>query len=209
MSDQAAGSRRKRGRPTAAERDERREQILDAAVDLFAANGYGRVTVDEIALRARVTKRTIYAYLGDKAEVFAAVIERFRLRAVHELTQVGDSLEDAAAAIVHVLHADDAVAMHRLMIGECRQFPELASRFYESGPRGYVELLERHLDAAPPADAPVLAEALFGLLLGEPHRRRLLGLTPAPSTHDAAEHASTALRLLGLGGSSAGRSHGG
>lgn len=48
------------------------------------------------------------------------------------------------------------------------------------------------------AEALPLAEALFGLLLGEPHRRRLLGLAPAPSAAAARAHAEQVIALLGL-----------
>jgi hypothetical protein len=43
------------------------------------------------------------------------------------------------------------------------------------------------------------AEDLFGLLLGEAHRRRLLGLTSAPTAEQARAHAQGALDALGLG----------
>ena len=74
------------------------------------------------------------------------------------------------------LHSDEAIDLHRLVIAEARQFPELASAFYANGPRRYLDVLTELLDG----DA-VTAEHLFGLLLGEPHRRRLLGLDPAPT----------------------------
>jgi TetR/AcrR family transcriptional regulator, mexJK operon transcriptional repressor len=199
----AAGSRpsRKRGRPTAAERDERREQILDAAVGLFVSRGYGHVTIDEIAAASRVTKRTIYTYLGDKADVFTAVIERFRARALADLGSDSLTLPELAARLVFVLHADDAVGLHRLVIGEAAQFPEVAAQFYASGPRGYVELLETQLpERSTGPGREQLAEALFGLLLGEAHRRRLLGLAPAPTPAAAREHALAALSLLGITG---------
>ncbi len=195
MSDTSSSTIRKRGRPTAQEREERRDQILDAAVDLFVTNGYGQVTIDEIATASRVTKRTIYTYFGDKAEVFTAAVERFRARDLAKLGSGTDSLLDVAARLVFVLHSDDAVGLHRLMIGEAPQFPELAAGFYASGPQGYIVLLAQHL---PHAGAEMEAEALFGLLLGEPHRRRLLGLAPAPSKEAAREHAARVISLLGL-----------
>lgn len=199
MNATSDGGQRKRGRPTTAEREERRDQILDAAVELFRTRGYGYVTIDEIASRSRVTKRTVYAYFGDKADVFSAAVERFRERALGDVARAGESLEDVSARIVYVLHADDAVGMHRLMVGECLQFPELAARFYESGPQGYIELLEVCLAAGALAgEADGLAEALFGLLLGEAHRRRLLGLSQAPTKEGARKHALAALRLLGI-----------
>ncbi|PPF87205.1 TetR/AcrR family transcriptional regulator [Pseudoclavibacter sp. RFBJ3] len=205
MSETVSSTSRKRGRPTAEEREERRDQILDAAVALFVSNGYGQVTVDEIAAVARVTKRTIYTYFGDKAEVFTAAIERFRARDLANHGATAESLLETAARLVFVLHSDNAVGLHRLMIGEAAQFPELASGFYSSGPRGYVALLAQCLPPASglvqvktDAEALALAEALFGLLLGEPHRRRLLGLAPAPSAAAARAHAEQVIALLGL-----------
>ena len=201
MSDASSSDARKRGRPTAEEREQRRDQILDAAADLFASRGYGQVTIDEIASASRVTKRTIYTYFGDKAEVFTAAVERFRGRALADFESDTESLEDVATRLVYALHSDDAVGLHRLMIGESAQFPELAARFYASGPHGYIELLAGHL-----RDRPItheddrLAEALFGLLLGETHRRRLLGLSQAPTQADAREHARGALAVLGIAG---------
>lgn len=197
--DMSSSAPRKRGRPTAEERETRSGQILDAAVELFVANGYGQVTIDEIAAAARVTKRTIYTYFGDKAEVFTAAVERFRGRALAELGDEAKTLPDLAARLVFVLHADDAVGLHRLMIGESAQFPDLAERFYDSGPRGYIALLGQYLPergGAPGSTAQ--AEALFSLLLGEPHRRRLLGLASAPSEERAREYAAATIALLGL-----------
>jgi len=199
MSATSNGGERKRGRPTTAEREERRDQILDAAVALFRTRGYGHVTLEEIASSARVTKRTVYSYFGDKADVFSAVVERFREQALGAFASTGESLVETCTQIVYVLHADDAVGMHRLMVGESLRFPELATRFYESGPRGYVDLLAIRLAGDMPSErAQLLAEALFGLLLGESHRRRLLGLSKAPTEAEAREHALVALDLLGL-----------
>lgn len=188
---------RKRGRPTEAERALRHDRILDEALALFASRGYGAVTIDELALSAQVTKRTIYAYFGDKAGVFTAVIERFRAQAG---VLSGAGVLETATRIVEVLFSDSAVAMHRLMIAEAQQFPELAASFYDSGPRGYIDLLAAGLPAgSSESERAALAEALFGLVLGEPHRRRLLGLSDAPSRAAARAHVASALALLRLG----------
>lgn len=184
---------RKRGRPTEAERAQRRDDILDAAVRLFIDEGFERVTLDDIVVAAHVTKRTIYAYFGDRTEIFLAAVERLRDRTVHEPAH-DDGLGRLAAKIVFTLHSDEAVGLHRLMIAESRRFPELARRFYEDGPRGYIAALQARLAGADPARA----ETLFALLLGEPHRQRLLGLRPAPGRTAAASHAHAVLTELGL-----------
>ncbi|MEN0083141.1 MAG: TetR/AcrR family transcriptional regulator [Leifsonia sp.] len=184
---------RKRGRPPEAERFRRREDIVDAAVALFASEGFEAVTLDRIATAAHVAKRTIYTHLGDRTEVFLAAVEHLRERALHEAAPE-EGLEGLATNIVLALHSDDAVALHRLAIGEGPRFPELAVRFYEDGPIRYIAALRDRL----PEPDDRRAEELFGLLLGEKHRQRLLGLRPAPDATAAAAHARTAILALGL-----------
>ncbi|MDX3006611.1 TetR/AcrR family transcriptional regulator [Kribbella solani] len=182
---------RKRGRPTEAERARRRDDILDAAVRLLIADGYAQVTLDDVVAEARVTKRTIYAYFGDRTEIFLAAVERLRDRTLEQPARA-DTLEQLAAKIVFALHSDEAIGLHRLMIAEARTFPELAARFYQDGPRTYIAAIDARL---PEPDA-VRAEALFALLLGEPHRQRLLGLRPAPTRAAAKAHARAVLAVV-------------
>ncbi|OJU41501.1 MAG: TetR family transcriptional regulator [Microbacterium sp. 69-10] len=191
MSDRADPTPRKRGRPTAAERAQRLDDLLDAAIRLFAAKGLAQVSIDEIAAEARVTKRTIYAHYGDRNDVFLASIERLRDRTVQR-PATGESLEELAVNIVMALHSDEAIGLHRLMIIEAARFPELANRFYQEGPHAYIHALNALL----PAPDEELAASLFSLLLGEPHRLRLLGLQAAPDATAAASHALAALRHL-------------
>jgi len=186
---------RRPGRPRRDEREARHNALLDAAVRLFAARGYASTTIDAVAVEAGVSKRTIYAHFTDKAGLFAAAIDRLH---AHEVAHAGgdEDLETVATQIVHTLHGDDAVTLHGLVVAEARQFPELAATFYARGPQSSITALARVLTADGLPDAGLRAEALYSLLLGEPHRRRLLGLAPAPSMSEAREHATAALRLL-------------
>jgi AcrR family transcriptional regulator len=51
-----------------------RRAILDAAYELFYRNGYARVGVDEVAARAKVTKRTLYYHFRSKDDLLAEVL---------------------------------------------------------------------------------------------------------------------------------------
>ncbi|WP_337003289.1 MULTISPECIES: TetR/AcrR family transcriptional regulator [unclassified Microbacterium] len=184
---------RKRGRPTAHERTQRRDDILDAAVRLFVRDGFERVTLDDIVVEAHVTKRTIYSYIGDRNEIFLAAIARLRERTLL-VSASEEGVASVAESIVMTLQSDDAIGLHRLMIAEAHRIPELARQFYEEGPRSYIAVLGRTL----PDRDPAVAEHLFALLLGEPHRQRLLGLRAAPDRAEAAAQASAALSALGL-----------
>jgi AcrR family transcriptional regulator len=52
------------------------EEILDAATDVFAAEGFDRANMDAIAARAGITKPTLYSRFGSKEGLFAAAVER-------------------------------------------------------------------------------------------------------------------------------------
>jgi TetR/AcrR family transcriptional regulator, mexJK operon transcriptional repressor len=190
-------SLRKRGRPTAEERRTRENEILTAALSVFLRSGYGASTVDELAAAAQVTKRTLYTYYGDKAGLFAAMVTQ--LAAAVSLDAAShDTLETLAARIVSRVHSDELVGLHRLVIAESTRFPELAQILHSSGDARHIARLAEHIRAERgPASEP-LAEPLFSLLLGEKHRRRLLGIDPAPTPAQAAAHADAALAQLGL-----------
>jgi AcrR family transcriptional regulator len=57
-------------------RAEREAQILDAAHEQFAANGYGAVTMESVATEVGVTKPLLYAYFGNKERLYLACLER-------------------------------------------------------------------------------------------------------------------------------------
>lgn len=58
-------------------REERREQILACARDVFADKGYHAVTVDDIVARVEVARGTFYLYFPDKRAVFEALVDGF------------------------------------------------------------------------------------------------------------------------------------
>ncbi len=54
---------------------DQRERILSAAAEIFADAGFAGARVDAIARRARLNKRLLYHYVGDKQALFQAVLE--------------------------------------------------------------------------------------------------------------------------------------
>ena len=56
-------------------RDKRRRAMLLAASELFTALGFEMANMQAIAASAGVTKATLYAYFGDKEQLFRAVID--------------------------------------------------------------------------------------------------------------------------------------
>lgn len=54
----------------------REQQMLDAAVQMFSANGYHETSMDAIAAQAQISKPMLYLYYGSKEELFGACLNR-------------------------------------------------------------------------------------------------------------------------------------
>jgi AcrR family transcriptional regulator len=59
---------------------ERKQQLVDAAAELFAANGYSATRIQDICRRAGVAKGLFYWYFPTKQELFAELVRSMRLR---------------------------------------------------------------------------------------------------------------------------------
>jgi AcrR family transcriptional regulator len=57
-------------------RPEREQQMIDAAIVIFARRGYHKASMDDIAARAGISKPMLYMYLGSKADLFRACMRR-------------------------------------------------------------------------------------------------------------------------------------
>lgn len=190
---------RKRGRPTADERVERRGQILDAALPIFLERGFGNTTVDQLAAAARVTKRTIYSYFGDKDGLFTEMV-RSLATTVSDHSPDNETLEALAARIVFRLDSAELIGLHRLVIAESTRFPELAVALHDNGEVQHIARLAKHIADERGEKAARHAPELFTLLVGEDHRKRLLGLLPPVTVDGARVQALAALAALRLAG---------
>ena len=70
---------------------DRRQQILDVATELFAAQGFQGTTTRQIAERSRVTEALIFRHFPGKEELYWAVIER-KIRAAGPAARIFRSI---------------------------------------------------------------------------------------------------------------------
>ena len=175
----------------------RRAHILDVAAQVLAERGYRDTTMLEVARRSSASKETLYAWFGDKLGLFEGVIRRnagrVRLALNGHLdgdTSVEAALIDFGRALAAHLLCDNAVAINRAAISEAHSGPSLAERLSRSGRepirRTFVRYLERchsngllHVE-----DLDEAVDTFMGLLLGDAHTLRLLGVTDAPCETD-------------------------
>lgn len=87
-----------------------RQIILDAAYRQFRRRGYTRVSLDEMAAAAGVTKRTLYYHFRSKDDLLGAVLEtQHELALAAFRTFYGDTVSGPPEKIVQTLFDDIAV----------------------------------------------------------------------------------------------------
>src|SRR5579875_2464686 len=155
------------------------ESILAAAKRSFLARGFEAVSMDAIAREAGVSKATVYAHFSGKEELFGAVIgreceRRFAGFSAHELDpdDVAASLFVLGRRFLELILSPDAIALHRIILGEVTRFPRLGEVFWRAGAAGALAI----------ADTRLAAEQFIGLVRGETQLRQLLRLEPAADT---------------------------
>src|SRR5712691_6001041 len=133
-----AGMQTRRGRWEAGDKA---ETVLAGAERAFLASGFGAVTMDAIAREAGVSKATVYAHFSGKEELFGAVIgrecERYFARfSARELdpSDVRASLTVLGRRFLELVLSPDAIALHRIIVGEVIRFPALGEVFWRAGP---------------------------------------------------------------------------
>ncbi|WP_245726142.1 TetR/AcrR family transcriptional regulator [Pseudomonas jinjuensis] len=173
---------------------EKREGILAAATEMFLEEGYAGVSVDAIIARIGGSKRTLYAYFGDKDGLFAAIIARLCEEIVNPLTHMDlkrkplqDALREIAGTFLEVILAPRTIAMHRLVVAEAPRAPEAARSFFEAAPGAAYRCLAEYFTWADgaglvrPGDARTRAVIFLDALTGDLQLRCLLGLLESPT----------------------------
>jgi AcrR family transcriptional regulator len=183
-----------------------RERILDATFDGLCERGYGGLNTRDIAARAKVSKRELYAEFGNKQGILEALIaaRAARMRQPLDTASVAtaraftDTLHRLAAAWMTELTDPPVVAMFRLAIAGAEDSPVVA-RTLENlarGPsrKGLRELMQsartaRHVRG----DASELASRFYALVMGDLHVPILLGLVARPTPREIQQHAKVAV----------------
>lgn len=166
-----APSRRAR-RPEA-----RTEEVLDAALDLFARHGFASTRMEDVARAAGLSKGAVYLYFPSKEELFKALVEtrtgELRARIEAEASAAREHPLEGLRAIT-VLWAsameDPRLApLPRILFAEAPRFPALAA-YYESSVIGRMQA----------AMVPLLDSAMERGLLARRNPVTLLRLLMAP-----------------------------
>lgn len=118
-------------------KEDRPQEITEAALHAFAQKGYAATKVEDVAKRAGVSKGLLYLYFKTKEELFKAVIRSFVVPRIDELTAIIDSHELSSEEFLRgpflefakTLPGSPVGILVRLMIAEGPKHPDLL-RFY-------------------------------------------------------------------------------
>lgn len=162
-----------------AARPSRREQILQAAAQLFAERGARSVGVDDVGAAVGVTGPAIYRHFASKDAMLAEMLLRISERLLAGAQQVlADAGEDPTAQLAGLIAFQVDFALDNpalitvqdrdlsaLAEGDARQVRRLQRRYVEH----WVGVLSALAPDASTADCRARAHALFGLINSTPH----------------------------------------
>jgi AcrR family transcriptional regulator len=123
-------TRRKEARPA---------ELMQAALELFVEHGFAATRLDDVARKAGVSKGTLYLYFDSKDELFKAVVREGLVPALERGEQILEAHRGSAAELLgDLMHGwwelvgnTPYGGIPKLMISECRNFPELAAFYHD------------------------------------------------------------------------------
>src|SRR5438094_8927772 len=138
--------RRKNARP---------EEIISAALEVFADRGFAATKLEDVARRAGVTKGTIYLYFENKEALFKALVRETIVPVIEQGEALAKSFTGSARDLFEQLVreywrlvGETALAgIPKLMMAEAATFPELTRFYYDEvvvrGQRLMAGVIER------------------------------------------------------------------
>jgi AcrR family transcriptional regulator len=186
-----------------------RKRILGAALSAFMEGGFAQTSTLEIATRARVSKRELYALFGNKETMLVACItERAqRLKAPADLPELRDreTLAKLLTAFGTKLLTETTdpvvVAVFRLAISETVHAPKVAQALDSIARKPTRDSLRAIMANASSAgllggDPDAMTEQFLGLLWGDLMSGLLLQVTDRPNAGEIARRASDATTAI-------------
>jgi AcrR family transcriptional regulator len=201
VDDEPRWRRRKTARPG---------EITEAALEVFAEKGFAGAKLDDIARRAGVSKGALYLYFETKEDIFRAVVAASMASNLGVITAAADAFTGAFADLAPMILARAAQVMGgsrlpavvKMVIGESRNFPDLARIWHDEVVVVMLGLLSGLIERAQergevgPGDPRLYAFSLAGPMLMAVLFREVFGNAAGDAPHLgslAAQHAHAVL----------------
>ena len=193
--------------------EDRPREICTAALEVFGEKGFAAARLDEIARRAGVSKGTLYLYFKDKEDLFRAVVRNTVVPNIDLVRTMVEGVDLPFPDVIRIFLPRFAAitsqvrvgAVAKMVIGESRNFPELAKVWHDEVVTKALGLIGGLIERAQvkgevrPGDPRLHAFSLMGpMLMGLLWRETLEPAGGAPLDLEALakQHAETALAGL-------------
>ncbi len=177
--------------------EQKRNDIRNAASEIFITQGFQAASMDKIAALAGVSKRTVYSHFGSKEELFAYIITNFcdlkreelDVKPDHNLP-LKDCLIKLGTKFLHMLHYHGSASLFRILISQAETDPSHGIEFMNTGPKISRELLATYLEEKIAAgeidvDDPLeAAQSFYSMLFGARYLTCLVTGSPPPSPEE-------------------------
>lgn len=184
--------------------------VRSATLALLGELGYDKTSMIAIAKRTRMSKETLYKLFPSKEALFSDLIIsnaseiRSGLEASlkHRPLSIEQNLQYCGEALLRLLTSPQAIAINRIAISCVGHDNHLAELLYRNGRETILPLFNQLLHQAAEQKQlsqplPELAgETFLGLLLGDLHIRRLLGVSQPPDDLQIQQRTSRAVELF-------------
>ncbi len=84
------------------QKQQRRQAIASAAIELFQRQGFQATTIEQIAKVAGVSAPTVFKYFGSKQEIILEMVREADRRAIHDLREQVRDIDDPVDALCHM-----------------------------------------------------------------------------------------------------------
>jgi len=199
--------------PTRQRRKQTRPQeLLDAALALFVEKGFAATRSEEVARQAGVSKGTLYLYYPSKEELFKAVVRQKLSSLIAEGAEIASAFEGSASELLVTLMGvwwerlggTPAAGIHKVVLSEVRNFPELAQFYTDEvilpADELFSSVVQRGIDRGEFRPLPVheVAHALMAPMIFHALHQHSLGACPVQGgvMLDRAATLRTQLELL-------------
>lgn len=151
-------------------------EIGDAALELFIEKGFAATRLDDVAIRAGVSKGTIYLYFESKETLFKEAIETAMMPAIEAAEALANDAGTPAAELLRrfiegwwcMVGSTTLGGLPKLLVAEAGNFPEIAHWFHESMIRRAQKAMARIIDLGiergefRAVDSDISARVFFG-----------------------------------------------
>lgn len=187
---------------------QKRSLILEAAGELFVKDGFDKVSMDQLAEAAGVSKQTVYSHFGSKEGLFQAAIDArciaYDIRAIDPALPLRDWLALFADRFNRLLSSAEVLAMYRVCIASSQRDNKVARLFWESGPQQIYETVSGELKrrselgelAISDDKLAIATDHLLTLLRPNHNMKQILGLESAGPCPDTERYIAASIELF-------------